>query len=128
MAEHAIGADDEIDLSRRKFLTRATVATGAIGAVFAAVPFIESWSPSERARAQGAPVDIDVTKVEPGQMITPIPVWRKSPIYVVHRSPEMIKRIAGHDGDLKDPQSAQSTQRSLSERSNVLRSSCFGCR
>ncbi|MBV9343509.1 MAG: ubiquinol-cytochrome c reductase iron-sulfur subunit [Gammaproteobacteria bacterium] len=120
MAEHAIGADDEIDLSRRKFLTRATIATGAIGAVFTAVPFVESWSPSERARAQGAPVDIDLTKVEPGQMIAPIPVWRKSPIYVVHRGPEMIKRIAGHDDQLKDPHSEQSDQPAYAK--NPLRS------
>ncbi|MBV8784781.1 MAG: ubiquinol-cytochrome c reductase iron-sulfur subunit [Gammaproteobacteria bacterium] len=120
MAEHAIGADDEIDLSRRKFLTRATIATGAVGAVFAAVPFIESWSPSERARAQGAPVDIDITKVDPGQMITPIPVWRKSPIYVVHRGPDMVKRIAGHDDQLKDPDSKASDQPAYAK--NALRS------
>ena len=51
MADHAVVAEDEVDLSRRKFLTRATIATGAVGTVLAAVPFIESWSPSERARA-----------------------------------------------------------------------------
>jgi ubiquinol-cytochrome c reductase iron-sulfur subunit len=108
MADHAVVGDDEVDLSRRKFLTRATIATGAVGAVFAAVPFIESWSPSERARAQGVPTEVDLTKVEPGQMITP--VWRKTPIYVVHRTPDMVTRIAGHDGELKDPHSEDSDQ------------------
>ncbi len=109
MADHAVVADDEaVDLSRRKFLTRATIATGAVGAVFAAVPFIESWQPSERARAQGEPVQVDLTKVDPGQMVTP--VWRKQPIYVVRRTPDMVARIAGHDTDLKDPQSKDSTQ------------------
>lgn len=109
MADHAVVADDEaVDLSRRRFLTRATIATGAVGAAFAAVPFIESWQPSERARAQGEPVQVDLTKVEPGQMVTP--VWRKQPIYVVRRTPDMVARIAGHDAELKDPQSKDSTQ------------------
>jgi ubiquinol-cytochrome c reductase iron-sulfur subunit len=109
MADHAVVADDEaVDLSRRRFLTRATIATGAVGAAFVAVPFIESWQPSERARAQGEPVQVDLTKVEPGQMVTP--VWRKQPIYVVRRTPDMVARIAGHDADLKDPQSKDSTQ------------------
>jgi ubiquinol-cytochrome c reductase iron-sulfur subunit len=109
MADHAVVADDEaVDLSRRRFLTRATIATGAVGAAFAAVPFIESWQPSERARAQGEPVQVDLTKVEPGQMVTP--VWRKQPIYVVRRTPDMVARIAGHDAEVKDPQSKDSTQ------------------
>ena len=109
MADHAVVVDDEaVDLSRRRFLTRATIATGAVGAAFAAVPVIESWQPSERARAQGEPVQVDLTKVEPGQMVTP--VWRKQPIYVVRRTPDMVARIAGHDAELKDPQSKDSTQ------------------
>src|SRR5690349_22465340 len=99
MADHAVVAEEDVDLSRRKFLTRATVATGVVGAAFAIVPFVESWMPSERARAQGAPTTVDLSKVEPGQMVTP--VWRKQPIYVVHRTPDMVARIAGHDGDLK---------------------------
>jgi len=108
MAEHAGVADDDVDLSRRKFLTRATIATGAVGAAFAAVPFIESWQPSERARAQGAPTELDLTKVDAGQMMTV--VWRRSPIYVVHRTPEMVKRVGGHDNLLKDPDSKSSDQ------------------
>ena len=85
MADHAVVAEDEVDLSRRKFLTRATIATGAVGAAFAAVPFIESWSPSERARAEGVPVELDLSKLDAGQMTTV--VWRRSPIYVVRRTP-----------------------------------------
>jgi ubiquinol-cytochrome c reductase iron-sulfur subunit len=108
MADHAVVADGEVDLSRRKFLTRATIATGAVGAAFATVPFIESWSPSEGARAQGAPTTVDLSKVEPGQMVTP--VWRKQPIYVLRRTPEMLTRVAGHDGELKDPTSEYSEQ------------------
>jgi ubiquinol-cytochrome c reductase iron-sulfur subunit len=109
MADHAgVAGGDEVDLSRRKFLTRATIATGAVGAVFAAIPFIESWSPSERARAEGAPVAFDLSKLEPGQMA--LPVWRRQPIFVVRRTPDMVKRIAGHDGELKDPGSRDSEQ------------------
>jgi ubiquinol-cytochrome c reductase iron-sulfur subunit len=108
MADHAVVADEQLDLSRRTFLTRAMVATGAVGTAFALVPFIESWNPSERARAQGAPTEMDISKIEPGMMSTT--VWRRSPIYVVRRTPEMIKRIAGHDADLKDPGSDKSEQ------------------
>jgi ubiquinol-cytochrome c reductase iron-sulfur subunit len=118
MADHAVVAEEDVDLSRRKFLTRATIATGAIGAVFAAVPFVESWLPSERARAQGAPTTVDLSKVEPGQMVTP--VWRKQPIYVVHRTPDMVARVSGHDGELKDPKSDASDQPKYAQ--NPLRS------
>ena len=97
-----------VDESRRSFLTFATTATGVIGAAFGAVPFIASWSPSERARALGAPVEVDVTKIDPGQMVTL--TWRKQAIYVVHRTPEMVEKLAGHDKDLKDPASASSEQ------------------
>jgi ubiquinol-cytochrome c reductase iron-sulfur subunit len=118
MADHAVVADDQVDLSRRKFLTRATIATGAVGAAFAAVPFIASWNPSERARAQGAPTTVDLSRIEPGQMITP--VWRKQPIYVVRRTPDMLARVAGHDGELKDPTSQDSEQPDYAK--NPLRS------
>ena len=135
MADHAVVADDEVDLSRRKFLTTATIATGAVGVAFAAVPFIESWNPSERARAEGEPVLLDLTKIEPGQMATPI--WRKTPIYVVRRTPDMLARIAGHDSELKDPKSedsdqpgyAKNTQRSRTAEFLVLIGVCthLGC-
>jgi ubiquinol-cytochrome c reductase iron-sulfur subunit len=119
MADHAgVAAGDEVDLSRRKFLTRATVATGAVGAVFAAIPFIESWSPSERARALGAPTELDISKLDAGQMT--ITVWRRSPIYVVRRTPDMVARITGHDADLKDPNSDSSDQPAYAK--NPLRS------
>jgi ubiquinol-cytochrome c reductase iron-sulfur subunit len=108
MADHAVVADEPVDMGRRKFLTRATAATGAVGAAFALVPFIESWAPSERARAQGAPTEVDISKLDPGMMMTA--VWRRSPIYIVRRTPDMVKRIAGHDADLKDPQSDKSEQ------------------
>lgn len=118
MADHAVVAGDEIDLSRRKFLTTATIATGAVGTVFAAIPFIESWSPSERALAEGAPVEFDLSKLEPGQMA--LPLWRRQPIFVVRRTPDMVRRISGHDPELKDPGSKDSEQPPYAD--NALRS------
>jgi ubiquinol-cytochrome c reductase iron-sulfur subunit len=118
MADNVVVADEAVDLSRRKFLTNATIATGAVGAVFVAVPFVESWTPSERARALGAPTDLDITKVDPGQMT--IITWRRQPIYVVRRTPEMVGHLQGHDGDLKDPTSQDSKQPDYAK--NVQRS------
>jgi ubiquinol-cytochrome c reductase iron-sulfur subunit len=107
MSDHSAPAA-EVDQDRRGFLTFATVATGAVGAAFATVPFIASWSPSERARAAGAPVEVDVSKIEPGQMVTV--TYRKKAMYIVHRTPEMIESLAGHDATLKDAASASSEQ------------------
>lgn len=118
MAESVVVGDDRVgdegvDLSRRKFLTTATVATGAVGAAFAAVPFIASWQPSERARALGAPAELDVSKIEPGQMA--IMTWRRQPIYVVRRTPEMVSHLQGHDQLLKDKDSDSSEQPSYAK-------------
>ena len=108
MAENAVLVEQDVDLSRRKFLTQATLATGVAGTVLAAIPFIESWSPSERARALGAPVEMDLSKLDPGQGT--LIFWRKQPIYVVRRTPDMLARLSGHDNQLKDPTSESSDQ------------------
>ncbi len=107
MSDHS-APPAEVDQDRRGFLIFATVATGAIGAAFAAVPFVASWSPSERARAAGAPIEIDLSKIEAGQMVTY--VYRKKAMYVVHRTPEMVASLAGHDARLKDAASGSSEQ------------------
>jgi ubiquinol-cytochrome c reductase iron-sulfur subunit len=109
MAENGvITTDDGVDNSRRKFLTTATAATGVVGAAFVLVPFISSWKPSERARALGAPTDLDLSKLEAGQMT--IVTWRKQQIYVVKRTPQMLESLANHDARLKDPKSEKSEQ------------------
>ncbi len=108
MAEVPVAAEEEVDLSRRKFLTVATVATGAVGAAFVAVPFVSSWAPSERARALGVPTEVDVSKLEPGQMTET--TWRKQRIYIVRRTPEMVQSLAKADGSLKDKDSEDSEQ------------------
>ena len=128
-------AGGEVDDSRRKFLLRATIGMGAVGAAFTATPFIESWLPSERARALGGPTQVDVSKIEAGQMI--ITIWRRQPMYVVHRTPAMMALLGNHDDRLKDANSEDSDQpayaknpiRSRSAEYLVLRGICthLGC-
>ncbi len=109
MTDAGASAEEEtVDYGRRKFLTTATSATAAAGVVFAAGPFVASWQPSERARALGAPVKVDRSKLEVGQMI--MPVWRKQPVYVFRRPPELVAKLGAHDDRLKDPKSADSEQ------------------
>ena len=111
-------AGPDIDENRRKFLTMATSAVGGVGAVLAAIPFVESWQPSERARALGAPVVVDISKLEPGQMITP--TWRKQVIYIVGRKKALVEQLAKNDGELKDKDSKNSIQPTYAQ--NEMRS------
>ena len=104
MAEH----NDGVDLGRRRVLTWATAAMGVVGAGFAAVPFIASWRPSAKAQAAGAPVDVDVSKVELGGQVT-IP-WRGQPVVIVRRTPEMVQALNGLATELRDPESNESVQ------------------
>ena len=99
---------DTVDTGRRHFLTVATVATGAVGAAFVAVPFLASWKPSARAKAMGAPVEVDIGKLEPGAMVKV--EWRGKAIYVVHRTPQMLAQLDAVAERLRDPQSTQSDQ------------------
>jgi ubiquinol-cytochrome c reductase iron-sulfur subunit len=99
---------DEVDHSRRQLLTAATIGTGAIGAVFAAIPFLASWQPSARAKALGAPVEVDASKLEAGQMLKV--VWRGQPVFVVRRSQAVIDQLGNHDALLADPKSDDSLQ------------------
>ncbi|GAB5414734.1 MAG: ubiquinol-cytochrome c reductase iron-sulfur subunit [Congregibacter sp.] len=110
----------EVDTNRRRFLTVATSAVGAAGAVGIAVPFLGSWNPSAKAKAAGAPVKADIGKLEPGQMI--VVEWRGKPVYVVHRTQEMLDALETIDDQLKDPDSAISKQPTyISDRSRSIR-------
>ncbi|HTW74114.1 MAG TPA: ubiquinol-cytochrome c reductase iron-sulfur subunit [Steroidobacteraceae bacterium] len=104
----AAGAPEGIDATRRKFLTLATGATAAVGVICAAVPFVESWNPSERARALGAPVEVDLSKMEVGQLITAM--WRQQVIYIVRRPQNLVDALSRNDAELKDPHSDDSDQ------------------
>lgn len=97
-----------IDPARRRFLTASTSAVGAIGVVAAIIPFVSSMSPSERAKAAGAPVQVDISKIEAGQMIRI--EWRGKPVFIVSRTPEMLKGLEKISAELKDPDSKEVAQ------------------
>jgi ubiquinol-cytochrome c reductase iron-sulfur subunit len=101
-------SSEGIDHKRRRFLTAATTVVGGVGTAFAAVPFLSSLQPSARAAAVGAPVEVDIGKLEPGQMITVR--WRGKPVWVVHRTKEMLDALPGLEGQLRDPKSLNADQ------------------
>ncbi|MDO6489464.1 ubiquinol-cytochrome c reductase iron-sulfur subunit [Colwellia sp. 6_MG-2023] len=97
-----------VNNGRRRFLTAATAVVGGAGVVGVAVPFIGSWNPSARAKAAGAPVEVNVGKIEPGQLIRA--EWRGKPVYVVRRTEETVNSLAKHDDKLRDPNSEEAQQ------------------
>jgi ubiquinol-cytochrome c reductase iron-sulfur subunit len=99
---------EEVDAGRRHFLTVATVAAGAVGAAFVAVPFLASWKPSARAKALGAPVEVDISKLDLGSMVKI--EWRGKAVYVVNRTPAMLKTLDEDTDRLRDPESNDSEQ------------------
>lgn len=107
------------DSKRRRFLIAATSLVGASGAAAVAAPFLASWSPSARALAAGAPVEVNVSKIEPGQLLRVI--WRGKPVWIVHRSAEMLANLAANDPQLRDPAS-QVVQQQPSYAQNPHRS------
>jgi ubiquinol-cytochrome c reductase iron-sulfur subunit len=99
---------DNTNTGRRRFLTAATTVVGAVGVGFALVPFVSSMQPSAKARAAGAPVRADISKLEPGQMI---PVkWRGKPVWLVKRTDEMLESLTTLVPELRDPDSVEPMQ------------------
>ena len=94
--------------TRRHFLTVATVVTGGAGVIATAVPFVSSFKPSARAQALGAPIEVDVSKLEVGALLKV--EWRGHPIYILHRSDEMIASLGKDTSLLRDPMSKDSEQ------------------
>jgi ubiquinol-cytochrome c reductase iron-sulfur subunit len=101
-------SSDGVNSGRRRFLTAATSAVGVAGVVGVAVPFVGSWNPSAKAKAAGAPVKADISKLEPGQMI--VVEWRGKPVYVVNRSDAQLETLPKLNDQLKDPDSLVSEQ------------------
>ena len=97
-----------VDTGRRRMLTLATTAAGAVGAGAWAVPFLASLAPSERAKALGAPVTVDIGDINPGEM--KIVKWRSQPVWVLRRTPEMLASLEKVRGDLADPDSKKAQQ------------------
>ncbi|BBD76570.1 ubiquinol-cytochrome c reductase iron-sulfur subunit [Hydrogenophilus thermoluteolus] len=98
---------EPMDDNRRQLLVATSVVGGA-GAVALAAPFVASFAPSERAKAAGAPVEVDISKVPPGEMI--VVEWRGKPIWVLHRTPEMLESLKAVREKLADPDSEKSIQ------------------
>jgi ubiquinol-cytochrome c reductase iron-sulfur subunit len=101
-------APDAVDQSRRRFLISATTVLGAVGVASAAVPFIGSMNPSRKAVAAGSPVDIDISKIKPAELITVL--WRHKPAWVLRRTSEQLSILPGMDPVLKDPHNRQPQQ------------------
>ncbi|MDC9726316.1 MAG: ubiquinol-cytochrome c reductase iron-sulfur subunit [Candidatus Thioglobus sp.] len=101
-------SEQEIDLKKRRFLTGATSVVGAVGVGFVLVPFLSSWMPSARAKAAGAPVDVDVTKLEEGQLVRVL--WRKKPIWIFKRDKTVLANLPTLDAELVDPNNTEDQQ------------------
>jgi ubiquinol-cytochrome c reductase iron-sulfur subunit len=99
--------------TRRQFLTVATAVTGGVGAIATAVPFALSFKPSARAQALGAPVEVDVSKIELGALLKV--EWRGRLIYILRRSPDMLAELKKDVNLLRDPTSQDSTQPSYAQ-------------
>jgi ubiquinol-cytochrome c reductase iron-sulfur subunit len=102
MSRTAAVDDDDPDGDRRRWLV-LTGAAGGVAAVGTAVPFVASFAPSERAKAAGGPVELDIAGLAPGDVKTV--EWRGKPVWVMRRTPEMLAALQGHDTQLVDPQS-----------------------
>ncbi|MGD8478373.1 MAG: ubiquinol-cytochrome c reductase iron-sulfur subunit [Burkholderiales bacterium] len=107
-----------VDNKRRRTLIAWTSAAGAVAGIGVAVPFVMSMFPSERARAAGAPIEVDISKIEPGMMITE--EWRGKPVWILHRTQAMIDRVPETDSEVADPNSRQPMQPDYAQ--NELRS------
>ncbi|EMU3329142.1 ubiquinol-cytochrome c reductase iron-sulfur subunit [Vibrio cholerae] len=97
-----------INQGRRRFLTATTAVVGGLGAVAVAVPFIKSWNPSAKAKAAGAPVEVEISKLEEGQMVRV--EWRGKPVWVVRRSQAVVEGLKSHENQLRDPNSDELQQ------------------
>ena len=107
-------SNDGVNVGRRRFLVAATSVVGAAGAVGAAVPFVGSWFPSAKAKAAGAPVKVNVSKIGPGQQI--VAEWRGQPVFIVRRTEETLANLKKVESAMADPDSAASVQPAYVDR------------
>lgn len=97
-----------VDLRKRRILVVTTSVVGAVGAAYVAVPFLASWQPSARAKAAGAPVEADFSKLEMGALLRV--KWRGKPVWIVRRTQEMLDSLPALNDVLRDPNSDESDQ------------------
>ncbi|MSQ60811.1 MAG: ubiquinol-cytochrome c reductase iron-sulfur subunit [Betaproteobacteria bacterium] len=110
MADHPVGN------GKRRFLLAATSAAGAVAGVGAATPFVLSFFPSQRALAAGAPVEYDISKIEPGMIVTV--EWRGKPVWIVHRTKQMLESLQKLDSQVADPASEVAMQPTYAKNKN----------
>lgn len=101
-------SDEGVDVSKRQFLTSALTVVGAIGSGYLAVPFLAQMQPSVKAMAAGAPVEVDLSKMEAGQLLRV--AWRGKPVWILNRTPAALETLKTMDSVLSDPQSNDSLQ------------------
>jgi ubiquinol-cytochrome c reductase iron-sulfur subunit len=118
-------SNDGVNAGRRRFLVAATSVVGAAGAVGAAVPFVGSWFPSAKAKAAGAPVKVNIAKVEPGQQM--VAEWRGQPVFIVRRTEEILGNLKKLTAELSDPESKASVQPAYVDPQKCARSSQKSC-
>ncbi len=100
--------NEGVDNSKRQFLTSALTVVGAVGTGYLAVPFLAQMQPSVKAMAAGAPVEVDISKMEPGQLLRV--EWRGKPVWILNRTTEMLATLPTVDKQLRDPKSEESEQ------------------
>jgi ubiquinol-cytochrome c reductase iron-sulfur subunit len=102
--------DDGVNRQRRYFLIGASSVVGGIGVVGAAIPFVKSWNPSAKAKAAGAPIRLDISKLRTGEMLGPIQAWRGMPVFVISRDAEAVANLEAVNDALADPDSERQQQ------------------
>ncbi|MBL8486536.1 MAG: ubiquinol-cytochrome c reductase iron-sulfur subunit [Rhodocyclaceae bacterium] len=110
-----MSCDEKVDCGRRRLVV-ATAAAGGVAGVAVAVPFLASLAPSERAKSAGAPVEVDISKLAPGQMMTV--EWRGKPVWIIHRTKEMIDGLRKTDDKVADPKSDRPMQPDYAKNEN----------
>ena len=131
-----MSTDNVVDTKRRRFLVSSTSVVAAVGAGFVAVPFLSSWMPSERAKNAGAPVEVDISKLEQGRLL--IVEWQSKPVWIIKRSAKTLADLSKLGDNLRDPASenidqqpdyAQNDHRSIKPEISVLVGICthLGC-
>jgi len=109
-------SNDGVNAGRRRFLVAATSVVGAAGAVGAAVPFVGAWFPSARAKAAGAPVKVNIGKIQPGEQM--VAEWRGKPVFILRRTEETLAALQTLDGTVADPESNDSVQPAYVDKKN----------
>jgi ubiquinol-cytochrome c reductase iron-sulfur subunit len=112
-------SDQQVDQGKRTWLI-ATGCAGAVGGVATAVPFVSTFSPSERAKAAGAAVEVDISAVKPGEKLTV--EWRGKPVWIVRRTPEQLEALKKNDPQLADPNSVRTAYPTPEYAKNPARS------